>query len=108
MSVTVHFQLADDGQEALEVMLGQSIRDAAVSAGVPGIDGECGGQLNCATCHVYVDDEFADLLPEIGDLEDAMLDDTACPREKSSRLSCQIRAISELAGCRFRIPESQY
>lgn len=108
MSITVHLHHADGGQEDLEVELEQSIRDAAVSAGVPGVDGECGGQLNCATCHLYVDEDFAGHLPAMSDLEDAMLDATASPREARSRLSCQIRATPELAGCRFGIPESQY
>ncbi|WP_342456182.1 2Fe-2S iron-sulfur cluster-binding protein [Phaeobacter gallaeciensis] len=34
---------------------GQNLMQAALSHDVPGIIGECGGTLSCATCHVYVD-----------------------------------------------------
>ena len=70
---------------------GDSVMETAVRNGVPGIVGECGGCLSCATCHVFVDE--ADLRPRRrpGEIEDEMLDGTAVDREDNSRLSCQIK-----------------
>lgn len=72
---------------------GDSIMETAVRNGVPGIVGECGGSLSCATCHVFVSEETFAVVGGPGDLEDEMLDGTAVEREDCSRLSCQIRLV---------------
>jgi ferredoxin, 2Fe-2S len=79
---------------------GDSVMETAVRNGVPGIVGECGGSLSCATCHVFVAAETADLVGTAGDLEDEMLDGTAVEREANSRLSCQIKLQ---AGCEYHV-----
>ncbi|MBU4465823.1 MAG: (2Fe-2S)-binding protein [Actinobacteria bacterium] len=79
---------------------GDSIMETAVRNGVPGIVGECGGSLSCATCHVFVADDTLDLVGGPGDLEDEMLDGTAVDREENSRLSCQIKLQ---AGCEYHV-----
>lgn len=61
---------------------------AAVAADVPGIIGECGGDLSRATCHVQVAAEWWDrLMPPSGDEEDLL--DVVDPRTYHTRLSCQ-------------------
>lgn len=84
----VVYRHADGTETALDVEEGQTVMHAAVRSGVPGIIGECGGELMCATCHVYV------VSPETGgpasDDEDEMLEFAACPRRTNSRLSCQL------------------
>jgi 2Fe-2S ferredoxin len=80
---------------------------AAVTNGVEGIVGECGGQAMCATCHVYVRPEFADALPAIGDDEEEMLDCTTAERTEHSRLGCQIRAAAETDGIVVDVPADQ-
>ncbi len=84
----VVYRHADGTVTALDVEDGQSVMNAAVQHGVSGIIGECGGELMCATCHVYV------LSPETGgpasEDEDEMLEFAACPRRENSRLSCQL------------------
>ena len=61
------------------------------------IEALCGGCCSCATCHVYVDPDFADRLPRLGAEENELL---ACSdhRKPNSRLSCQIIINANLAG----------
>ena len=79
---------------------GDSVMETAVRNGVPGIVGECGGSLSCATCHVFVAPETQELVGTPGDLEDEMLDGTAVEREENSRLSCQIKLRP---GCEYHV-----
>jgi 2Fe-2S ferredoxin len=100
--------IAADGQVTeLEVEDGTSIMQAALMKGLPGINADCGGACQCATCHVYVDDAWAVKLPAMGDTEDAMLDSSAEPRQSSSRLSCCLPMSAELDGIVVRIPARQ-
>ncbi len=98
---------ASGQSRTLQVPDGQSLMQAAVSAGVRGIVGECGGSAMCATCHVYVDEAFADRLPAPLDTELEMLECTASERLPSSRLSCQIKLSAALDGLIVRLPERQ-
>lgn len=91
----------------LQVPEGQSLMQAAVSAGVRGIVGECGGSAMCATCHVYVDEAFADRLPAPLETELEMLECTASERLPNSRLGCQIKLSAALDGLLVRLPERQ-
>lgn len=93
---------------AVDISDGTSVMQAAVSNGITEVVAECGGTLACATCHVYVADEFLDRLPEISFDEAEMLDYTAADREPGSRLSCQIRVGPELDGIIVRLPADQY
>ena len=91
----------------IDAPLGASVRDVALAHGVAGIIGECGGQLMCASCHVYVDEAFLELLPARSEEEDEMLESTASERLPNSRLSCQIRLGEELDGLIVRLPAEQ-
>lgn len=98
-----------DGEErVLDAADGLSVMQAAVANGVTDVVAECGGTLACATCHVYVEEEFLTLLPPVSADEEEMLDYTAATRQAGSRLSCQIPLGPELDGVRVRCPESQY
>ena len=87
--------------------VGESVMAAAVRNGVPGIIGECGGNASCATCHVWVRDEFRPLTGEPGDLEDDLLDLGVSERRGCSRLSCQITLADELDGLTVDVPPGQ-
>jgi 2Fe-2S ferredoxin len=87
--------------------VGESVMAAAVRNGVPGIIGECGGNNSCATCHVWVRDEFTDLVGRPGDLEDDLLDLGVSERRDSSRLSCQIVLTDALDGLTVDVPAEQ-
>ena len=89
-----------------EGAVGDSVMATAVRHGVPGIVGQCGGSLSCATCHVFVDDTCASSFPAVSALEDEMLDCAATDREESSRLSCQL-VLQDGLDVRVRVPDSQ-
>lgn len=73
-----------------------SVMEILRDAGLP-VAAECGGACACATCHVYVDQEWLDKLPPRSDAETDMLD-MALAVEPNSRLSCQIVCKPELDG----------
>lgn len=80
---------------------------AAVSNMVPGIEGDCGGLCACATCHVYVPDEWKARCGTADELEQGILDFAYDVRE-GSRLGCQIEVTGELDGLVVFLPERQY
>ena len=87
---------------------GQSIMQAAVNNGIPGIVAECGGACSCATCHVHLDPEWYEKAGAPSDMENEMLEFAMSFVENSSRLSCQVKISDELDGMVVKTPESQY
>ena len=94
-------------QTEVEANTGSSLMEAAVDNDVSGIDADCGGACACATCHVYVDQNWLDKVGKPDDLEVDMLD-VADGVQENSRLSCQIQVIDELDGLVVSTPESQF
>ncbi len=104
----ISFHHSDGNVDVLDVNPGTSLMRAAVTNGVDGIVGECGGQAMCATCHVYVREEYLGGLPEIGDDEEEMLECTAGPRDdERSRLGCQIMVGDGLEQIEVDVPDDQ-
>jgi len=97
----------DGTQHEIDAVVGNSVMQAAIDNGVPGIDADCGGQCACATCHVYVDDAWRASTGEPSADEDAMLSLNP-ERRDASRLSCQIRVSDELNGLIVTLPEFQF
>ena len=94
-------------REVLDVPVGISVMRAAIIHGIDGIVAECGGEMMCATCHVYVEPDQADRTPPQSDDEKAMLEFTASERKPNSRLSCQLVATPEFEGLVVYLPETQ-
>ena len=90
----------------VDVQNGLTVMEGAVQNDIPGIDADCGGGMACATCHVYVNEEWLDKLPAKEDGEEDMLD-MAYEPNKFSRLSCQIVVSDDLDGLVVNIPEKQ-
>ncbi len=90
----------------IDVTNGLSVMEGAVQNNIPGIDADCGGSMACATCHVYVKEEWFNKLPKKEDGEEDMLDMAFEPK-KNSRLSCQILVSDELDGLIVNLPEKQ-
>ena len=90
----------------LEVTNGLSVMEGAVQNNIPGIDADCGGGMACATCHVYVKEEWFDKLPKKEQGEEDMIDMAYEPKE-FSRLSCQLIVSNELDGLIVNLPEKQ-
>ncbi|WP_434403884.1 2Fe-2S iron-sulfur cluster-binding protein [Sphingobium sp. DN12] len=87
---------------------GENLMRAALNEGLDGMVGECGGGLACATCHCYVEEDWADRLPAPAQTELDMLECTASERRPSSRLGCQIIASDALDGLVVHLPAAQY
>ena len=60
-------------EHEVDVANGLSVMEGAVQNDIPGIDADCGGGMACATCHVYVKEEWLDKLPAKEDGEEDML-----------------------------------
>jgi 2Fe-2S ferredoxin len=103
----VIFVALDGSRRTIDAAAGDSVMATAVKNGVTGIIGECGGNLSCATCHVYVDEDFRALVGPPNDLEDDMLDLGVADRRASSRLSCQIKITEALDGLTVELPDEQ-
>ena len=101
------YVLPDDSERVVDAAAGQSAMLAAVRAGVPGIDAECGGACACATCHVYVGEHDLDRLAPPGPMEVEMLAFVAAPRGATSRLACQLTVTPALDGLVLRVPTVQ-
>lgn len=103
----VVFVQSDGSKQEVEGTDGQSVMQVARANLVRGIVAECGGELSCATCHVYIDEQWAGLLPGRSDDEEDMLEVAAEEPTEFSRLSCQVRFDAALDGIVVNIPESQ-
>ena len=96
----------DNQNHTIEVQNGLSVMEGAVQNDIPGIDADCGGGMACATCHVYVKEDWFNKLSAKSEGEDDMLDQAYEPNS-SSRLSCQITVSNELDGLVVHLPEKQ-
>jgi 2Fe-2S ferredoxin len=84
-------------KNTVEVAVGLSVMEGAIQNTIEGIDADCGGSMACATCHVYVSENWLDKLEKSLDAEQDMIDMAYEPK-KNSRLSCQIIVTNELDG----------
>ncbi|MXN63690.1 2Fe-2S iron-sulfur cluster binding domain-containing protein [Stappia sp. GBMRC 2046] len=99
--------VAPDGTKSeIDAPVGSTVMENAVKNMVDGIEAECGGACACATCHVYVDDAWAEKIGTPQAMEEDMLD-FAYDVRPTSRLSCQIKVNEELDGLVVHIPERQ-
>lgn len=101
------FVSPDGNETTVEASAGDSVMQAALSGTVEGIVAECGGAMMCATCHVYVADDWSPKVGMASDDERAMLDFAASEVKPTSRLSCQITITDELDGLTLHLPDAQ-
>ena len=102
----INYITHDNQTYSIEVQNGLTVMEGAVQNDIPGIDADCGGGMACATCHVYVKEDWLDKLPTKEDGEEDMLDMAFEPKN-NSRLSCQIIISDELDGLEVNIPSKQ-
>ena len=99
--------IENDGKShTIDVQNGLTVMEGAIQNNITGIDADCGGSMACATCHVYVKEEWFDKLPKKEDGEEDMLD-MAFEPNKFSRLSCQITVTDDLDGLIVKLPSKQ-
>lgn len=91
----------DGVEHALDAIEGWRVMEIIRDHGFP-IKAECGGCCSCATCHVYVDEEWVDKIPTPRADELEMLDE-AYDVQDNSRLSCQLIMSEELNGLKVTL-----
>ena len=94
-------------EHEIEVSSGLTVMEGAIKNNIPGIDADCGGACACATCHVYINQDWVEKLNHKEDTEEDMLDFAFDVRD-NSRLSCQISVTDELDGLIVNLPEKQF
>ncbi len=97
----------DGTEHTVDAADGLTLMEVAVRDMVPGIDGDCGGACACATCMVFVPEDWLGKLSPKEPMEDTMLDFSEHV-EANSRLSCQLKISPALEGIRVTMPESQH
>ena len=102
----ITYNTHDNKTHIIDVQNGLTVMEGAVQNNIPGIDADCGGSMACATCHVYVKEEWFDKLPKKEDGEEDMLD-LAFEPKKFSRLSCQLMVTDDLDGLEVNLPTKQ-
>lgn len=93
-------------KRTIEAEPGSTVMESAIRNDIPEIEAECGGACSCATCHVYVDEAWADAVGGPQPMEEDMLD-FAYDVRPNSRLSCQIKVTPALDGLVVTTPERQ-
>ncbi|MDC3036357.1 2Fe-2S iron-sulfur cluster-binding protein [Candidatus Pelagibacter sp.] len=96
----------DNKSHTVDVQNGLTVMEGAVQNDIPGIDADCGGSMACATCHVYVKEEWLNKVSKKEDGEEDMLDMAFEPKQ-NSRLSCQLIISDDLEGLIVNIPSKQ-
>jgi 2Fe-2S ferredoxin len=94
-------------QRTVDVPIGTTLMRAATDNRVAGIDGDCGGNCACATCHIYIDPKWVGRTGVRTPGEQDMLNLVADLRD-NSRLACQITVGEDLDGLVVAMPESQH
>ena len=102
----ITFRDSKGESKTIEVENGLSVMEGAIQNEIPGIDADCGGSMACATCHVYINENWFNKIPKAEDAEVDMIDMAFEPK-KNSRLSCQIIVNDELNGLEVTTPEKQ-
>ena len=97
---------SNGNSKTIDIANGLSVMEGAIQNNIPGIDADCGGGMACATCHVYVKEEWLNKLDKPEDAEQDMIDMAFEPK-KNSRLSCQLIVSDEMDGLVVNIPSKQ-
>ncbi|CAL9734236.1 adrenodoxin homolog, mitochondrial [Monosporozyma servazzii] len=101
--LNITFVLKDGEQKTYEVAEGDSLLDIAQGHNLD-MEGACGGSCACSTCHVIVDPDYYDAIPEASEEEDDMLD-LAYGLTETSRLGCQVKMSRDIDGIRVALPQ---
>jgi 2Fe-2S ferredoxin len=107
MPKVTYIEHGTEKEHTVELSQGMSIMEGALKFAIPGIEGDCGGSCACATCHVYLAEEWFEKAGPRDELEADMLD-FAFDVTDQSRLACQIRVDDGLDGLIVIMPERQY
>jgi 2Fe-2S ferredoxin len=99
---TIRYQTADVEID-VEAKSNETLMQAALRSSVPGVIGECGGEMSCGTCHIYVGAPWNEtIIPASADEQELleMIDSYT----SASRLACQIKCTDALDGITVEVP----
>ncbi|KAK9457512.1 Adrenodoxin, mitochondrial [Dipodascopsis uninucleata] len=99
----ITFITKDGDKVEIEAAEGDNLLDIAQAHDLD-MEGACGGSCACSTCHVIVDPEYYDLIPEPDDDENDMLD-LAFGLTETSRLGCQVKMTKDIDGIVVALPQ---
>jgi 2Fe-2S ferredoxin len=99
----INYVLPDGSDRSVEAREGESLMTVAVHAGIDEIEGECGGEMSCATCHVWVGEQWASKIKRASQDELDLLEADDHYTDES-RLGCQIKFSGDLDGFVAKIP----
>eukprot|EP00978_Attheya_sp_CCMP212_P012212 scaffold30384_cov53-Attheya_sp.AAC.10 len=105
-TVPIIFFEPDGKEHEVQAEVGKNLLDIAQDNNIE-LEGACGGELACATCHLIFEQDLYETLPEKEDEEDDMLD-MAFELTETSRLGCQIVVNESFSGAKIRIPDDGY
>ena len=103
----ITFIQPDGTSQIVQATAGQTVMEAAKLENVAGIEAECGGACACATCHVYIADDWREKTGSPSEMEEDMLD-FAFDVRAESRLCCQIKVTDDLDGLIVQVPAKQF
>ncbi len=103
-AIKISFVELDGEEKVIEnAKPGTTLMELAKAHGVDGILADCGGGCACATCHVYVDAEWQDVLGAPDEIEEMTLDMVAEITKPNSRLSCQVIVSDKMNGLKVSV-----
>jgi ferredoxin, 2Fe-2S len=105
-AMKVTYVSAAGTEETIDLKGGVSVQEGAIQNCIEGIDADCGGGMSCATCMVFIPEEWQEKVGQPSDHEQGMLEAVEGSKA-NSRLSCQIKMTEELDGLVVLMPEEQ-
>lgn len=93
----INIRLRNGQITAVHAEEGLSIMEAIRNEGVDELLALCGGCCSCATCHIYVDDDWLDHFTAPSAYEDELLESSSS-RLPTSRLACQLIIDQHMMG----------
>jgi len=104
--VSITYVEPDGKETVVQAGIGQNLMDVAHDNNIE-LEGACGGELACSTCHLIFEKGVYDTLDPMEDDEEDMLD-LAFEVTETSRLGCQILVRPDFAGMKVRIPDDGF
>lgn len=102
----ITFIESDSTEHVAEFEAGSTLMQVAVDNAIPGIDGDCGGECACGTCHLILSQAWFDKIGAADQDEEQMLSMTP-ERADTSRLGCQVETSKAMDGMTVQLPEFQ-
>ncbi|WVQ76746.1 hypothetical protein IAR50_006420 [Cryptococcus sp. DSM 104548] len=95
-SVQLRFRTYEGEEKLVEGKVGENLLEVGKANELPSLEGVCGGNLECATCHLYISETPAAPVPEPSETELDMMGYAIGYKDGESRLGCQVKVTPAL------------